>query len=86
MVKVHYMGEHTFLQGCNIGPAVRLLAHTEVECLLVRHDVLELLPCNEPLVGVRLFHSLAIALGKADRAVNAQPLRKLTISLHRIRD
>ncbi len=64
LVQDHYMGEHAFLQGCNIGPTVRLLAHTEVECLLVSHDVLELLSCNEPFVGVRFFRSLAIALGR----------------------
>jgi len=64
LVQDHYIGEHAFLQGCNIGPTVRLLAHTEVECLLVSHDVLELLSCNEPFVGVRFFRSLAIALGR----------------------
>jgi hypothetical protein len=50
LVQDHYMGEHAFLQGYyNIGPTVRLLAHTEVECLLVSNNVLELLSLQRAL-------------------------------------
>ena len=64
LVQDYYIGEHDFLTGNNLGPAARLQAHTEVECLLVAHDVLELLSCNEPLIGIRFFRSLAMSLAR----------------------
>jgi hypothetical protein len=53
-----------FFETGNMGSSVRLVASTEVECLLVTLDVVELLTCNEPLIGLRLFRNLAMTLGR----------------------
>jgi hypothetical protein len=64
LVQDRFIGEESLLQGSNMGSAARLLALSEVQCLVLSLDVLEMLWCNEPLVGIRFFRNVAMTLGR----------------------
>ena len=62
LVQGRFIGEESLLQGSNMGSEARLLALSEVQCLVLSLDVLEMLWCNEPLVGIRFFRNVTMTL------------------------